>query len=80
MSSAASASRRRHPGSLGKGKHGERQMDAKAVGILLIIGAVILFFTSIREQRQGRAGFFAGFFLGGVSVVLLVVGFMLLSR
>ena len=55
-------------------------MDGKAVGILLIIGAVILFFTSVREQRQGRAGFFTGFALGGISVVLLVFGLMLLSR
>ncbi|HSR55197.1 MAG TPA: hypothetical protein VLN73_03075 [Alphaproteobacteria bacterium] len=54
-------------------------MDHKAIGILLVIGAGILFFTSIREQRQGRAGFAAGFVLGGVSVVLLVIGLMLLS-
>ena len=55
-------------------------MDAKAVGILLIIGAVILFFTSVREQRQGRAGFVTGFLLGGASVVLFFIGLMLLSR
>ncbi len=55
-------------------------MDGKAVGILLIIGAVILFFTSVREQRQGRASFFTGFALGGISVVLLVMGLMLLSK
>lgn len=54
-------------------------MDHKAIGILLVIGAVILFFTSIREQRQGRAGFFTSFFLGAVSVILLVLGLMLLS-
>jgi hypothetical protein len=55
-------------------------MDGKAVGILLIIGAVILFFTSVRERRQARAGFFTSFAMGAVSMVLLVMGFMLLSR
>ena len=55
-------------------------MEGKAVGILLVIGAVILFFSSVREQRQGRAGFITGFALGGVSVVLLIIGLMLLSR
>ncbi len=54
-------------------------MDQKAIGILLIIGAGILFFTSVREQRRGQASFFTSFVLGGVSMVLLVVGFMLLS-
>lgn len=55
-------------------------MDGKAVGILLIIGAVILFFTSVRERRHGQAGFFTSFALGGVSVVLLAFGLMLLSK
>jgi len=55
-------------------------MDHKAVGILLIIGAAILFFTSIREKKLGRAGFLTGFVLGTVSVVLFIVGLMLLSR
>ncbi len=54
-------------------------MDRKAIGALLIVGAGILFFTSVREQKLGRAGFFTSFVLGGVSVALLVVGFMLLS-
>jgi hypothetical protein len=55
-------------------------MDHKAIGILLIIGASILFFHSIRERRQKQASFFSSFFRGGVSVVLFVLGLMLLSR
>ena len=54
-------------------------MDHKAIGILLVIGAGILFFLSIRGQKQGQVGFIGGFLLGAVSVVLLVVGFTLIS-
>ena len=54
-------------------------MDRKAVGVMLVIGAGVLFFTSVRERRQGRASFFSGFLMGGVSIVLLVVGLTLLS-
>ncbi|MDX1485073.1 MAG: hypothetical protein R3229_11375 [Alphaproteobacteria bacterium] len=54
-------------------------MDRKAIGILLVIGAAILFFHSVREQRLGHASFLTGFILGGVSVVLLIIGLMLLS-
>ena len=55
-------------------------MDNKAIGILLIIGAVILFFKSNRGQRQGRTSFFSSFILGGISIILLVFGFMLMSQ
>ncbi len=55
-------------------------MDNKAIGIMLIIGAVILFFKSNREQRHGRASFFSSFVLGGISIILLVGGFMLMSQ
>lgn len=54
-------------------------MDHKAIGILLIIGALILFFNSVRERRQGHASFASGFIMGGVSVILLIVGLTLLS-
>jgi hypothetical protein len=54
-------------------------MDHKAIGILLVIGAGILFFHSVREQRQRQGSFFSSFFMGGVSVVLLVLGLALLS-
>ena len=54
-------------------------MDQKAIGVLLIIGAVILFFNSVRERRQGQGSFASGFLMGGVSVVLLIVGLSLLS-
>ena len=35
-------------------------MDQKAIGILLVIGAVILFANSVRERRQGHASFSTG--------------------
>ena len=54
-------------------------MDHKAIGILLVIGATILFFHSVRERRQKQVSFVGGFLLGGVSVVLLVLGLTLLS-
>ncbi len=54
-------------------------MDRKAIGVMLVIGAAVLFFNSVRDRRQGQASFFSGFFMGGVSVVLLVVGLALLS-
>lgn len=54
-------------------------MDNKAIGVMLIIGALILFFNSVRERRQGQASFASGFFMGGVSVILLIVGLTLLS-
>jgi uncharacterized membrane protein YfcA len=54
-------------------------MDQKAIGIMLVIGAAILFANSVRERRQGHISFSSGFIMGGVSVVLLVVGLALLS-
>lgn len=54
-------------------------MDQKAIGILLVIGAVILFANSVRERRQGNAGFASSFIMGGVSAALLVLGLALLS-
>lgn len=54
-------------------------MDNKAIGVMLIIGALILFFNSVRERRQGHASFASGFIMGGVSVILLIVGLTLLS-
>ncbi len=54
-------------------------MDEKAIGILLIIAAAIMFFHSAREQRQGQASFTSGVIMGGASVILLFLGFMLLS-
>ena len=55
-------------------------MDNKAIGLLLIIGAVIFFVKSSRNQMHGRASFLTSFILGCISFVLLIGGFMLMSK